>query len=248
MDIVFPEADRTSLADIQKTFKHDFGIDVSFDGVPAGLLRQRRLSWPGDGAGRCRRRAVFLLRPCHPRRSTRCARASASSAGSTCCRLTGRPGSSTASMRSPRRPASAASSTVVSMPTACCVRLPLLIEYRRRRPSKSRAGRHHAFARRRLRGGWSRVPTDCRSRSGRTGFRWTGQGYALLRFNGPSRTLCEPLRGRRARRPRPTGGSARQDRLHRLVGRRPARCASDRGGPGFFRFENPVRDGAEHPR
>jgi len=38
MDIVFPEADRTSLADIQRTFKHDFGINVSFNGVPAGLL------------------------------------------------------------------------------------------------------------------------------------------------------------------------------------------------------------------
>ena len=38
MDIVFPEADRTSLAEIQKTFKHDFGINVSFTGVPPGLL------------------------------------------------------------------------------------------------------------------------------------------------------------------------------------------------------------------
>lgn len=38
MDIVFSEADRTSLAEIQQTFKHDFGIDVSFNGVPAGLL------------------------------------------------------------------------------------------------------------------------------------------------------------------------------------------------------------------
>ncbi len=38
MDIVFSEADRTSLADIRQTFKHDFGIDVSFNGVPAGLL------------------------------------------------------------------------------------------------------------------------------------------------------------------------------------------------------------------
>jgi HD-GYP domain-containing protein (c-di-GMP phosphodiesterase class II) len=38
MDIVFPEADRASLADIQQTFKHDFGINVSFNGVPAGLL------------------------------------------------------------------------------------------------------------------------------------------------------------------------------------------------------------------
>jgi adenylate cyclase len=37
MDIVFPEADRTSLADIRQTFKHDFGLDVSFNGVPAGL-------------------------------------------------------------------------------------------------------------------------------------------------------------------------------------------------------------------
>ena len=37
-DIVFSEADRTSLAEIQQTFKHDFGINVSFTGVPAGLL------------------------------------------------------------------------------------------------------------------------------------------------------------------------------------------------------------------
>jgi adenylate cyclase len=38
MDIVFPEADRASLADIKRTFKRDFDIDVSFNGVPAGLL------------------------------------------------------------------------------------------------------------------------------------------------------------------------------------------------------------------
>ena len=38
MDIVFPEADRTSLADIRKSFKRDFGVDVSFNGVPPGLL------------------------------------------------------------------------------------------------------------------------------------------------------------------------------------------------------------------
>lgn len=38
MDIVFSEADRASLMDIQKTFKRDFGIDVSFNGVPTGLL------------------------------------------------------------------------------------------------------------------------------------------------------------------------------------------------------------------
>ncbi|MEO9091496.1 MAG: CHASE2 domain-containing protein, partial [Rhodanobacter sp.] len=37
MDIVFPEPDRTSLADIRQTFKRDFGIDVAFNGVPAGL-------------------------------------------------------------------------------------------------------------------------------------------------------------------------------------------------------------------
>ena len=38
MDIVFSEPDRTSLTDIQQTFKHDFGIDVAFNGVPTGLL------------------------------------------------------------------------------------------------------------------------------------------------------------------------------------------------------------------
>jgi adenylate cyclase len=38
LDILFPEADRASLADIQQTFKRDFGIDVSIGGVPAGLL------------------------------------------------------------------------------------------------------------------------------------------------------------------------------------------------------------------
>lgn len=38
MDIVFPEPDRTSLVDIQKTFQHDFGVHVSFNGVPPGLL------------------------------------------------------------------------------------------------------------------------------------------------------------------------------------------------------------------
>lgn len=38
MDIVFPEADRTSLGSIRQTFKHDFGIDVSIHGVPDGLL------------------------------------------------------------------------------------------------------------------------------------------------------------------------------------------------------------------
>lgn len=37
MDIVLPEPDRTSLAEIKQTFKRDFGINVSFNGVPAGL-------------------------------------------------------------------------------------------------------------------------------------------------------------------------------------------------------------------
>lgn len=38
MDVTFPEPDRASLTDIQQTFKRDFGIDLSFNGVPAGLL------------------------------------------------------------------------------------------------------------------------------------------------------------------------------------------------------------------
>ena len=38
MDILFSEPDRTSLADIRRTFKHDFGIDVSIGGVPSALL------------------------------------------------------------------------------------------------------------------------------------------------------------------------------------------------------------------
>ncbi|WP_379655186.1 CHASE2 domain-containing protein [Pseudoxanthomonas sp. UC19_8] len=38
LDILLPEPDRTSLTDIQQTFKRDFDLDVSFAGVPAGLL------------------------------------------------------------------------------------------------------------------------------------------------------------------------------------------------------------------
>lgn len=38
LDVLLPEADRVSLADIQKTFQRDFGIDVAFSGVPDGLL------------------------------------------------------------------------------------------------------------------------------------------------------------------------------------------------------------------
>ena len=38
MDVVFPEPDRASLANVQQTFKRDFGVDVSFNGVPPGLL------------------------------------------------------------------------------------------------------------------------------------------------------------------------------------------------------------------
>lgn len=38
LDVLFAEPDRSSLVNIQQTFKHDFGIDVAFDGVPEGLL------------------------------------------------------------------------------------------------------------------------------------------------------------------------------------------------------------------
>ncbi len=38
LDILFPEADRSSLGQIQQTFKRDFGIDMKFSGVPSGLL------------------------------------------------------------------------------------------------------------------------------------------------------------------------------------------------------------------
>ena len=38
LDILFSEPDRTSLDNIQSTFKRDFGIDLSITGAPAGLL------------------------------------------------------------------------------------------------------------------------------------------------------------------------------------------------------------------
>jgi len=38
LDILLPEADRTSLADLRRTYKRDFGIDLAFTGVPDGLL------------------------------------------------------------------------------------------------------------------------------------------------------------------------------------------------------------------
>jgi HD-GYP domain-containing protein (c-di-GMP phosphodiesterase class II) len=38
LDILFPEEDRSSLANIQQTYKRDFGIDVSFAGLPDGML------------------------------------------------------------------------------------------------------------------------------------------------------------------------------------------------------------------
>jgi HD-GYP domain-containing protein (c-di-GMP phosphodiesterase class II) len=38
LDVLFSEPDRSSLANIQQTFKRDFGVDVSFTGAPAGLL------------------------------------------------------------------------------------------------------------------------------------------------------------------------------------------------------------------
>lgn len=37
LDIMLPEADRVSLAEIRQTFKHDFDVDLSFNGVPAAL-------------------------------------------------------------------------------------------------------------------------------------------------------------------------------------------------------------------
>jgi HD-GYP domain-containing protein (c-di-GMP phosphodiesterase class II)/CHASE2 domain-containing sensor protein len=38
VDILFPEPDRSSLINIQQTLKHDFGVDLSFGGVPNDLL------------------------------------------------------------------------------------------------------------------------------------------------------------------------------------------------------------------
>jgi adenylate cyclase len=38
LDVLFSEPDRSSLVNIQQTFKRDFGVDVAFTGVPAGLL------------------------------------------------------------------------------------------------------------------------------------------------------------------------------------------------------------------
>lgn len=38
LDILFPEPDRSSLVNIQQTFKRDFGLDLTFSGVPGGLL------------------------------------------------------------------------------------------------------------------------------------------------------------------------------------------------------------------
>ena len=38
LDILFPEADRSSLANLQQVFKRDFGVDLAFSGVPSSLL------------------------------------------------------------------------------------------------------------------------------------------------------------------------------------------------------------------
>lgn len=38
LDVLFPESDRSSLLNIQQTFKRDFGLDIAFSGVPEGLL------------------------------------------------------------------------------------------------------------------------------------------------------------------------------------------------------------------
>jgi len=37
LDIIFSEPDRTSLATIRQNYKNDFGLDISFQGVPEGL-------------------------------------------------------------------------------------------------------------------------------------------------------------------------------------------------------------------
>ncbi|MEY4748067.1 MAG: hypothetical protein RIQ60_281 [Pseudomonadota bacterium] len=37
LDIVFPEADRVSLATLKSTYQQDFGLDLNFSGVPAAL-------------------------------------------------------------------------------------------------------------------------------------------------------------------------------------------------------------------
>ena len=38
LDVLFSEPDRSSLVNIQQTFKRDFGVDIEFSGVPTGLL------------------------------------------------------------------------------------------------------------------------------------------------------------------------------------------------------------------
>lgn len=38
LDIVMPEADRTSLANLQATYRRDFGLDITFAGLPEGLM------------------------------------------------------------------------------------------------------------------------------------------------------------------------------------------------------------------
>lgn len=37
VDILFPEPDRTSLSTLRHRFRHDFGLDLHFSGIPAGL-------------------------------------------------------------------------------------------------------------------------------------------------------------------------------------------------------------------
>ncbi len=38
LDVLFSEPDRSSLVNIQRTFKRDFGVDIAFSDVPGGLL------------------------------------------------------------------------------------------------------------------------------------------------------------------------------------------------------------------
>ena len=37
LDILFSEPDRTSLDNIKKSYKQDFGLDLNFEGVSSGL-------------------------------------------------------------------------------------------------------------------------------------------------------------------------------------------------------------------
>ncbi len=61
LDILLPEADRTSLGQIRQTFKRDFGIDMEFTGVPSGLQDNDGYLGQRAGSARGRRLDVLLL-------------------------------------------------------------------------------------------------------------------------------------------------------------------------------------------